>query len=90
MKQESITTTLKDGTERTGTIAIPETIGEAVKLLGEAQTYKYFRKAYRNDQIMRIRYNRKQREQTIKLKLGTLTIQQKELLRKAGVLKDEG
>jgi len=68
-----------------GTVAIPESLGEAVQLIGEDQCYRHFLSAYLEEQKKTLR--RKRDRKRLVLALRDLSSEQLLTLRSVGLLK---
>lgn len=78
---------VRDGEEREGLIAVPETIQEAIRTMGEDKVYRHFRYSYVNSQKISIKNRRKPREKrSLRVELSKLNPEQRAALEKAGLL----
>ncbi len=71
-----------------GQVAMPDTILEAIELLGENETYSAFIAGYTERQKRRMRFKRLKK--TLKLDLAKLTPEQIQALKKLGILDQNG
>lgn len=79
--------TTRDGEERSGLIAIPENIQEAIRTMGEEKVYQHFKYSYVTSQKVSIKNKRRAKEKrSLRIELKTLTPIQRAALEKAGIL----
>lgn len=83
MRFEKMTATFKDGTTIDGQIAVPETLGELLKVYPEARVYKLGLAEYMIKAKKRLISSRSPK---ITLRLKDLTVDQQAALRKLGLL----
>lgn len=86
MKEQAISVKTKDGTEKSGTALVPETLAEAVTVMGEERVYHLALQAYLALCRRRLASGAKPRRRLLKIDLSSLSAEQRTVLQRLGLL----